>query len=51
MEIILIIYYFQGEIIMAVWGMGSFFNGTDNQFDNFISGKFVCMLWKENDVP
>lgn len=36
---------------MAIWGMGSFFNGTDNQFDNFISGKFVCMLWKEDDVP
>ena len=36
---------------MAVWGMGSFFNGADNQFDNFIKENFVCMLWNENDVP
>ncbi len=36
---------------MAIWGMGSHFHGTDNQFDNFIKGKFVCMLWKENEVP
>lgn len=36
---------------MAIWGMGSFFNGTDNQFDNFIKENFVCMLWKEDEVP
>jgi hypothetical protein len=36
---------------MAVWGIGSFFHGTDNQFDNFIDGNFVCMLWKEDEVP
>lgn len=36
---------------MAIWGMGSHFNGTDNQFDNFIKEKFVCMKWTETEVP
>lgn len=36
---------------MAIWGIGSHFHGTDNQIDNFINGKFVCMLWKEEDIP
>lgn len=36
---------------MAIWGMGSHFNGEDNQIDNFIKDNFVCMLWKESEVP
>lgn len=36
---------------MAIWGIGSHFNGTDNQIHNFIKENFVCMLWKEDDVP
>lgn len=36
---------------MAIWGMGSHFNGTDNQFDNFIKENFVCMKWTEIEAP